>query len=122
MIETLRVSERARYQLMTIRKRTGIENWNVICRWALVVSLKDQSIPPHENIVTDSSVEMTWRTFGGTYEKTYLSLLIQRLIKDKIDITKENVNNFFKIHLHRGLSNLATGKFKKINDYLKIKN
>ena len=122
MIETVRVSERARYQLMTIRKRTGIENWNVICRWALVVSLKDQSIPPHENIVTDSSVEMTWRTFGGTYEKTYLSLLIQRLIKDKIDITKENVNNFFKIHLHRGLSNLATGKFKKINDYLKIKN
>ena len=122
MIEIVRVSERARYQLMTIRKRTGIENWNVICRWALVVSLKDQSIPPHENIVTDSSVEMTWRTFGGTYEKTYLSLLIQRLIKDKIDITKENVNNFFKIHLHKGLSNLATGKFKKINDYLKIKN
>jgi len=122
MIETVRVSERARYQLMTIRKRTGIENWNVICRWALVISLKDQSIPPHENIFTDSSVEMTWRTFGGTYEKTYLSLLIQRLIKDKIDITKENVNNFFKIHLHRGLSNLATGKFKKINDYLKIKN
>ena len=88
MIETVRVSERARYQLMTIRKGTGIENWNVICRWALVVSLKDQSIPPHENIVTDSSVEMTWRTFGGTYEKTYLGLLIQRLINDKIEITK----------------------------------
>jgi len=120
MIETVRVSERARYQLMTIRKRTGIENWNVICRWALVISLKDQSIPPHENIVTDSSVEMTWRTFGGTYEKTYLGLLIQRLVKDKIEITKDNVNNYFKIHLHRGLSNLATGKFKKLRDYLKL--
>lgn len=119
MIETVRVSDRGRIQLMTVRRRTGIENWNVICRWALVISLKEKSIPPQENIVTDSSVEMTWRTFGGSYEKVYLGLLIQRLIKDKIEITKENVNNYFKIHLHRGLSNLATGKFKKLRDYLK---
>lgn len=120
MIETVRVSDRGRIQLMTVRRRTGIENWNVICRWALVISLKEKSIPPQENIVTDSSVEMTWRTFGGSYEKVYLGLLIQRLIKDKIEITKENVNNYFKIHLHRGLSNLATGKFKKLKDYLKL--
>ena len=122
MIETVRVSDRGRIQLMTVKRRTGIENWNIICRWALVISLKEKSIPPQENIVTDSSVEMTWRTFGGSYEKVYLGLLIQRLIKDKIEITKENVNNYFKIHLHRGLSNLATGKFKKINDYLKMAN
>ena len=120
MIETVRVSDRGRIQLMTVKRRTGIENWNIICRWALVISLKEKSIPPQENIVTDSSVEMTWRTFGGSYEKVYLGLLIQRLIKDKIEITKENVNNYFKIHLHRGLSNLATGKFKKLKDYLKL--
>mgnify|MGYP000441994442 FL=1 len=122
MIEQVRVSERARVQLINIKRRTGVQNWNIICRWALAVSLKDKNKPAFENIPADSSIEMTWRTFGGTYEKIYMGLLIQRLIEDKIEITKENVNLYFKIHLHRGISYLTSGKFKKLKDYLNIQN
>lgn len=118
MIEQVKVSERAKIQLITIKKRTGIQNWNIICRWALAASLRNKTKPAFENIPADSSVEMTWRTFGGSYEKVYLSLLIQRMIEDDIEINKEKVNAYFRIHLHRGISFLTTGKFKKLKDYL----
>ena len=72
MIEQVRVSERARVQLINIKRRTGVQNWNIICRWALAISLKDKNKPAVENIPADSSIEMTWRTFGGTYEKIYM--------------------------------------------------
>ena len=44
MIEQVRVSERARVQLINIKRRTGVQNWNIICRWALAISLKDKKL------------------------------------------------------------------------------
>ena len=36
----VRVDERAKNQLTTLKRRTGIKNWNVLCRWALCVSTR----------------------------------------------------------------------------------
>jgi DNA sulfur modification protein DndE len=122
MIDTVRVSEKARLQLITIKKRTKIKNWNVICRWAFLLSLKDEAMPAPENIIADSSVEMTWKTFAGNHTALYTSLLIYRLQKDKIDLTKENLIKYFKNHLHRGISFLTSSNFKDTKDFLKIIN
>lgn len=81
MIETVKVSEKARIQLITLKKRTGIQNWNVLCRWAFCLSLKEETPLPNETIITDSSVEMTWRTFTGGEENLYLNLLMYRAKK-----------------------------------------
>ena len=108
MIDIVRVSEKARLQLITIKKRTKIKNWNIICRWAFLISLKDESTPAPENIIADSSVEMTWKTFAGNHDGLYRSLLVYRLQKDKIDLTKENLVKYFKIYLHRGISFLTS--------------
>ena len=122
MIDIVRVSEKARLQLITIKKRTKIKNWNIICRWAFLISLKDESTPAPENIIADSSVEMTWKTFAGNHDGLYRSLLVYRLQKDKIDLTKENLIKYFKIYLHRGISYLTSSNFKNSNDFLKIIN
>lgn len=45
MIETVRVSEKAKVQLITLKRRTGIQNWNVLCRWALCSSLAESLNP-----------------------------------------------------------------------------
>ena len=97
MIENVRVSEKARLQLITIKKRTRIKNWNVICRWAFLLSLKDESVPADENIIADSSVEMTWKTFAGNHEKLYRSLLLYKLHKDNIELSKDNITKYFII-------------------------
>lgn len=71
MIDTIRLSERARQQLITLKRYTSIQNWNILCRWAFCLSLREPSVPPDEEIPVDSSVEMSWRTFAGANEQVY---------------------------------------------------
>jgi DNA sulfur modification protein DndE len=104
MIETVRLSEKARNQLLTLKRHTGIENWNTLCRWAFIESLKDQKEPPNEQIPSDSSVEMSWRTFTGGNESIYLTLVLERALKAGIELEPASVNNYFRLHLHRGIS------------------
>jgi DNA sulfur modification protein DndE len=118
MIETVKVSEKARIQLITLKKRTGIQNWNVLCRWAFCLSLKEETPLPNETIVTDSTVEMTWRTFTGGEESLYLNLLMYRAKKDQIKIEKDELNNYFKLHLHRGISYLNNIPSNSIQSFL----
>ena len=106
MIETVKISEKAKLQLITLKKRTGIQNWNTLCRCALALSLKEKSPPPNEVINTDSNVEMTWKTFTGGKENLYLNLLILKAQKDGLNINKSELNQYFKLHLHRGISYL----------------
>ncbi|EGQ7958076.1 DNA sulfur modification protein DndE [Vibrio vulnificus] len=105
-IETVRLSEKAKGQLITVKKNTKIDNWNVLCRWALMLSLKEESIPPHEDIVTNSNVEMTWKVFGGEFADIYLAMLKQRIYLDYGKVGEDELYYHFKLHLHRGISYL----------------
>lgn len=106
-IENIRLSEKAKGQLITVKRNTKIENWNVLCRWALMLSLKEPSIPPHEDIVTDSNVEMTWKVFGGEFSDIYLAMLKQRIYLDYGKVDEDELYYYFKLHLHRGISYLT---------------
>lgn len=101
-IEIVRISEKAKRQLISVKQKTGIEHWNVLCRWAFCLSLADESVPSPAKIPLDSNVEMSWRTFGGEHHEIYLALLKSRCHKDgKADLAGQ-----FKLHLHRGISML----------------
>ncbi|MCK7227876.1 DNA sulfur modification protein DndE [Enterobacter asburiae] len=116
-IDHVRLSEKAKQQLITLKKRTGIDNWNILCRWALCLSLSEKSIPPHEDIITDSSVEMTWKTFGGEHADLYLAILKERYNEENYH--NEDINYFFKLHLHRGISYLLNS-VQKLEDLINI--
>lgn len=121
MIETVRVSEKARNQLITLKRRTGIQNWNVLCRWAFCVSLAERSRPPSEDIPADSSVEMSWRVFTGGLDEIYWGLLVQRAREDGIDLTRESLNSYFRLHLHRGISYLTGNpKLQSVEDLVAL--
>ena len=120
MIDNVRISEKAKNQLITLKRRTGIQNWNVLCRWAFCLSLREPTAPPNENIVTDSAVEMTWRTFTGGDEALYLALLIEKARVDKVNIDKVELNHYFKLHLHRGISYLNSAPTDSIENYVKL--
>ena len=106
--ETIRVSERGKQQLIALKRRTGIENWNVLCRWAFCVSLHEKTVPPDEDIIANSSIEMTWKTFGGQHEALYWALLKHRCYRDHIPL--DHLEKYFKLHLHRGISYLYGNK------------
>ncbi|RVU18492.1 DNA sulfur modification protein DndE [Methylobacterium oryzihabitans] len=109
-VEHIRLSAQAREQLIRLKRHTGIEHWNVLCRWALCRSLAEPSVPPPARIPADSNVEMSWRVFGGKYADLYLALLKERCLADGLGMEEEVVATQFRLHLHRGIAYLANDK------------
>ena len=107
IVDVVRVDERAKNQLTTLKRRTGIKNWNVLCRWALCVSLAEPSIPADQEIATLSNVEMSWSTFGGPAADIYAAILRARCDTDGIPQTPDTLAEQFRLHLHRGITYLV---------------
>lgn len=106
-LETVRLSQQGKDHLITLKRRTGIKQWNTLCRWALCVSLADPTPPLHRDIVTDSNVEMTWKTFAGSQGDVYLALLKHRCRADTGRADMTEVGRTLTMHLHRGIGRLV---------------
>ena len=106
-IEHIRLSQTARDQLVTLKRRTGIAHWNVLCRWALCRSLAEPAPPPAVKLILDSSVEMTWRVFAGDQGDVLWALVRFRCHIDGLDLDEETLANQFRLHLHRGIGYLV---------------
>lgn len=106
MIETVRLSEHAKIQLITLKRRTGLQNWNILCRWAFCRSLAEDSLPPAHNLILDSNIEMTWKTFAGDAGNLYWAILEEWCDRHGIE-GEDALNEMFKLHLHRGIGYLV---------------
>ncbi len=121
MIDTVRLSQAAKGQLLGLKRKTGIGNWNTLCRWGLAISLADPSPPLVRQVVTDSNVEMGWKTFGGRHGDIYLALVKQRCAADGADPNDPaQVAHTFTIHLHRGIGYLAGMDIRSIADLIAL--
>lgn len=107
-IDSIKLSEKQKQQLIRLKRRTGIENWNVLCRWALCMSLAEDSIPPIENIPSDSNVEMSWKVFAGEYADVYLAVLREAFQAQSAHLDGVHFSDFFRLHLNRGISFLLS--------------
>ena len=120
-IKQIRLSSQARDQLIRLKSRTGIQQWNTICRWAFCLSLRETTPPTPVDIPADSNVEMTWHVFGGEYHELYHALPVERCAADGLEPTPETLARQFRLHLHRGISYLATpNKIRSIGDLLHL--
>jgi DNA sulfur modification protein DndE len=108
--DQIRLSETAKDQLSQLKRRTGIKNWNVLCRWAFCRSLAEPTPPSPVPIPADSSVEMTWKVFGGANADVYWALLRQRAHADGQALDEDSLQKLFRLHLHRGISYLVGEK------------
>jgi DNA sulfur modification protein DndE len=118
-IDHIRLSQQAKDQLIKLKRVTGIEHWNILCRWALCVSLAEDSVPPPAKISADSNVEMSWKVFGGRYADLYLALMKERCLHDGLGTDPETLAQQFRLHLHRGISYLfANKRLRKIDDLI----
>lgn len=120
-IEHIRLSQQGKDQLIKLKRSTGIEHWNVLCRWALCVSLAENSVPPAMKIPADSNVEMSWKVFGGRYADVYLALLKERCVRDGFGTDADTLSQQLRLHMHRGISYLAANKsLKKIDNLIAL--
>lgn len=121
IVKNIRLSSRAKDQLSRLKSKTGINNWNVLCRWALCYSLQEMSIPTDLNIEADSNLEMSWYTFAGENSEIYEALIIAWCQEMGLGTDKETLAKYFKLNLERGISHLNGTKFiNNLEDLLNL--
>lgn len=120
-VDHIRFSQQGKDQLIKLKRVTGIEHWNVLCRWALCVSLAENSVPPSMKIPADSNLEMSWKVFGGRYADVYLAVLKERCVRDGFGTDADTLSQQLRLHMHRGISYLAANKsLKKIDNLIAL--
>ncbi len=108
-VETIRLGKQSRDQLVKIKRITGIENWNTVCRLAFAVSIREETCPPLEKSSRDDGIELTWKIFAGDYSEIFASLLNSDLIRHRLGNSELDPNGLLHAHLRRGLGFLASG-------------
>lgn len=116
MIERVKLTATAKQQLVTLKRRTGIEHYNVICRHALMTSLGSNKPLPAEALNFSGGLEIDWKVFAGDAADTYLNLLCMRAKKDKGEVSPDAVKATLTSHVHRGLSLLVSNSRFSINN------
>jgi len=118
ILRQIRLSNQAKERLSRLKGRTGIKNWNVLCRWAYCYSLKENTIPTLENIDSNSNIEMSWYTFAGEYSDLYEALIIAWCKRMDIPTDNETMSKYIRMHIERGISYLSGTNFIKDLDSL----
>ena len=120
-LKQIRLSAQAKDQLIRLKTRTGIGQWNILCRWALCLSLRQPAPPTPVEIPADSNVEMSWQVFGGECQELYLALLKERCEQDGLGTSEEVLGRQLRLHLHRGISYLATRQLiRSLGDLVRL--
>lgn len=118
IVKQIKLSSQAKDKLGRLKGKTGIKNWNVLCRWALCYSLGENTVPTDIPLNTDSNVEMSWYTFAGEYSEVYDALIKAWCIKNDLPTDEATLVKYFKLHLERGIAYLSGTNFIKNLDDL----
>ena len=113
-IDILRTSSNVKSSLTRITTITGISNWNIICRWALCLSLKQTSLPREVEEKLDG-VEIDYDTLVGKNKSIYTQLLINNLVTHNVAVDKKNLTKYLYAHVNRGVNIIYTNKLKDIS-------
>lgn len=121
IIKQIRLSQHSKDKLSRLKGKTGIKNWNILCRWAFCYSLHEGTVPTDVPIIADSTLEMSWYTFAGEYSDLYEALIKEWCISKDLPTDAEAISKYFKLHLERGISYLSGTNFiKSIDDLIKL--
>ena len=121
IVKQIRLSNQAKDKLSRLKGKTGIKNWNILCRWAFCFSLHENTVPTDVPINSDSNVEMSWYTFGGEYSDIYDAIMIAWCKNMGLPTDEETLAKYFKLHIERGIAHLSGTNFiKNLDDLLDL--
>ena len=118
-LDTVRSTSNVKNTLVRLKQLTGIETWNVSCRWAFCLSIKQENLP-REIQETLDGLEIDYEIFAGKNKDIYTQLLVNNLLRFKVEVNKRNLSKYLYAHINRGVNILYTNKMKSISDLLLI--
>lgn len=113
IIKQIHLSNVSKDKLSRLKGKTGIKNWNVLCRWAFCYSLKEGTVPTDIEIDSNSNIEMSWLTFAGEYHEIYEALIKEWCTENSLGSDDDTITKYFKLHLERGIGYLSGTNFIK---------
>lgn len=108
--EAVRINPDTRDLFITLKRRTGVMNWNVLSRWALCRSLAEPSAPTaaaNAQAGGEVGVEMTWKVFAGSAGDIYWWLLKQRAKELGLPLDEPTLAGQLRAHITRGAQYLV---------------
>jgi DNA sulfur modification protein DndE len=112
-IDTVRLDADTKIRLSTLKRRTGIENWNTLCRWAFCLSLSDMTPLRDLKERGVGAIEMSWKTFAGDDDELYRLLLVRRAEIDLGRTDHDALAKTIRQHVARGTARLAANRSMK---------
>lgn len=110
-VEHVRVSTKGKEILIKIKRRTGLEHWNEVCRVAICRSLSNPTPPPRIEKIVDSNIDIEWKTFAGHFKDEIAALIAIRGKQHGVNIdNKDEIAKYFRYHLERGILSLQNCK------------
>jgi DNA sulfur modification protein DndE len=109
----IRISRSAAVRLSMLKGRTSLTP-NILCRIGFCLSLSDPTVPKPENY-DENGQEFNRYTLTGEWDKFFIALLKERLLKDGLDPKKDLLPQF-RAHINRGAIVLSD-KVKKLEDF-----
>ena len=109
----IRLSKTATSRLSLLKGKTGITP-NILCRVGFCISLRDPIVPKVENY-DEEGQEINRYTLLGEWDKFFVALLKERLIKDGLDPNKDLFSQL-RAHMNRGAISLYD-KVKTLEDF-----
>ena len=106
-VDVLRCSVQGRDVLIKLKRQTGMEHWNELCRIAYFYSLANLKKPVMYQPYGSIGLEIDWKVFAGNYSNELIALTRLRAHHDEINIEDTNeVAEYFRAHLERGIRSL----------------
>ena len=99
-----------------LKGRTGLTP-NILCRIGFCLSLSDPTVPKPGNY-DENGQEFNRYTLTGEWDKFFVALLKERLLRDALDLKKDLLPQF-RAHMNRGAITLYD-KVKKIEDFQEL--
>ncbi len=119
-VEHIRLNKKGRDQLIKLRRSTGIGQWNILCRWAFCVSLRDKSFPPAVDSDNSMNVEISWKVFSGEYSDVFTSLM--RDWSKRSGVILKDEGELVRQHIQRGLSILDSNNIDNVSSLSRLIN
>lgn len=106
-VDVLRCSVQGRDVLIKLKRQTGMEHWNELCRIAYFYSLANLKKPVMYQPYGSIGLEIDWKVFAGNYSHELTALTRLRAHQDEINVEDGNeVAEYFRAHLERGIRSL----------------
>lgn len=106
MIDSIRLTHTEKELLIRVKRKTGIDSWNVLCRWALLIGLSQKEYSYRNNPEKRDAVEIKWDTFAGRNKDFYHAVI--HVAFNKKAIHNESLMDFIYNQIESGIRILST--------------